>query len=117
MGLNFFHKASPHKNNFPLVSSSKLDLSRSSAEEVARSAGGVSEGMSRLWRDRGVFAAIISLLVLVVGVYIYQHRADFLGNYDGEYWFDRYQHSQYLQGDRSDYILSTPNLTPSKVIA
>lgn len=54
---------------------------------------------------------MISRFILIVcGLYLafftLTHINSYTSRYDGDYWMNQYQHSQYFQGDISSYILS-----------
>ncbi len=53
---------------------------------------------------------IARIILVLSAVYLIffaiQNRGSYLSRFDGNYWLDRYKHSQYFQGEKSDYILS-----------
>lgn len=54
------------------------------------------------------FLPLLPLLaaLLLLANYLFSHRSVFQSSYDGQYWWNRFENSQYARGEKSDFILS-----------
>lgn len=59
----------------------------------------------KAWVERFSFIPLLTV-ILFLGIFVFQHRQDYVSRYDGKYWWNRYENSQYTQGEHSNYILS-----------
>lgn len=58
-----------------------------------------------------IWTKILFLLIVVnIGYFIWQNKSIYQQPYNYSYWQDRFDHSQYSQGDKSSYILSDADL-------